>query len=74
MKKVPKAITLIKNLEEDTIEIHNIHYIEESIAVKLMQKYAKLHVEAALKEASTKFDHYSNKDVILNSYPLDKIK
>lgn len=74
MKKVPKAITLINNLEEDTINMHNIHYIEESIVVKLMQKCAKLHVEAALFEASEKFDYYSNKDVILNSYSLDKIK
>jgi hypothetical protein len=33
-----------------------------------------MHVEAALKEASEHFDHYSNKNVILNSYPLTNIK
>jgi hypothetical protein len=44
------------------------------MTLEAMIEFAKLHVEAALKEASTKFDHYSNKDVILNSYPLENIK
>jgi len=39
-----------------------------------MIEFAKLHVKLALEEASAKFDHYSNKIVILNSYPPDKIK
>ena len=53
---------------------------------KAMIEFAKLHVEAALKEASEKAKmidvgiDYSiikwevDKDSILNSYPLDKIK
>jgi hypothetical protein len=50
-----------------------------------MVEFAKLHVEAALKEASVKtykasighgnvYHTESAKDSILNSYPLDKIK
>ena len=55
-----------------------------------MIEFAKLHVEAALKEASSKvtcseeyqYDEYDNailiakinRDSILNSYPLDNIK
>jgi len=53
-----------------------------------MIEFAKLHVEAALKEVSKKavltdevcdvlqvhwFDEYIDKDSILNAYPLDKI-
>ncbi len=41
---------------------------------QVMVEFAKMHVEAALKEASEHFDHYSNKNVILNSYPLSNIK
>jgi hypothetical protein len=46
----------------------------------IMIEFAKLHVEAALKEASKNTGHhYSNKDwvdkdSILNAYPLEKIK
>ena len=40
----------------------------------VLQEFAKLHVEAALKEASEKFDHYSNKNTILGSYSLDNIE
>lgn len=52
-----------------------------------MIEFAKLHVEAALKEASEKAHHYHistwkcegvqpevNKDSILNAYPLENIK
>jgi hypothetical protein len=57
---------------------------------EVMIEFAKLHVEAALKEASSKvtcseeyqYDEYDNailiakinRDSILNSYPLDNIK
>ena len=55
----------------------------------LLIEFAKLHVEAALKEASEKAHHYHvatwkcepkgiqpevNKDSILNAYPLENIK
>ena len=43
-------------------------------SIKIMKEFAKLHVEAALKDASDKFDHYSNKNAILSSYSLDNIK
>ena len=58
-------------------------------AIRAMIEFAKLHVEAALKEASKKAkitydysgntgseycDEFVDKDSILNSYPLDKIK
>jgi hypothetical protein len=48
-----------------------------------MIEFAKLHVEAALKEASeteivsgTSYKHRTNldMDIIMNSYPLEKIK
>jgi hypothetical protein len=60
-------------------------YTEEEIMIE----FAKLHVESALKEASEKAkityeysgntgseycDEFVDKDSILNSYPLDKIK
>lgn len=41
---------------------------------RAMVEFAKMHVEAALKEASEKFDHYSNKNAILGSYSLSNIK
>jgi hypothetical protein len=55
----------------------------------IMIEFAKMHVEAALKEASEKinltdevcealqnhwFNEYIDKDSILNSYPLENIK
>jgi hypothetical protein len=53
-------------------------YTEEEIMIE----FTKLHVEAALKEASEdveletygNFGNSVNKDSILNSYPLEKIK
>ena len=62
---------------------------DDDTIYKAMIEFAKLHVEAALKEASKKavltdevcdvlqehwFDEYIDKDSILNSYPLDNIK
>ena len=72
---------------------NDIRYVTYSLDEKLIT-FAKLHVEAALKEASEKikltdevcevliceglqnhwFKEYIDKDSILNSYPLDKIK
>ena len=62
---------------------------DDDTIYKAMIEFAKLHVEAALKEVSKKavltdevcdvlqehwFDEYIDKDSILNSYPLDNIK
>ena len=73
---MPKEITA----EEFLNDIKNITYSNEE---KLII-FAKLHVEAALKEASEKatikYDHfddmaaYINESSILNSYPLTNIK
>ena len=64
---------------------NDIRYVTYSLDEKLIT-FAKLHVEAALKEASEKAKmidvgiDYSiilwevNKDSIINSYPLDNIK
>ena len=59
--------------------------VNEEALYKIMIEFAKLHVEAALKEASEKADYITDgqehitdiwidKNSILNSYPLDKIK
>ena len=63
--------------------------VDEEALYKIMIEFAKLHVEAALKEASEKinltdevcealqnhwFKEYIDKDSILNSYSLDNIK
>jgi hypothetical protein len=52
-----------------------------SNAIEAMIEFAKLHVEAALKEAAEKAiteevwgDYYVDKKSILNSYPLISIK
>ena len=62
---------------------------DDDTIYKAMIEFAKLHVEAALKEASEKakltsevcevlqehwFEEYIDKNSILNSYPLDNIK
>lgn len=39
-----------------------------------MIEFAKLHVEAALKEASEEIGDYGERDLILNAYPLENIK
>ena len=68
-------------------EFYDVHDSDD--AVVMMLDFAKMHVEAALKEASEKikltdevcevlqehwFEEYIDKSSILNSYPLDKIK
>ena len=84
MEKILTAEDLALNFE-----IGNTKRISIEDAKEAMIEFAKLHVEAALKEASEKinltdevcealqnhwFKEYIDKDSILNSYPLDKIK
>ena len=79
MEKTPTAEEFlqqrdcIRNVEDFYNDVQPIDLIE----------FAKLHVTAALKEASERYEydetHISDdptflKDSILNSYPLDKIK
>ena len=71
MKKIPTAKKYLQGSDTydkdyTTISLHD--------AEQRMIEFAKMYVEAALKEASEKFDHYSNKNVVLNSYSLEKIK
>ena len=80
MNKIPTA--------EEFMESHNMSSSDNR--KKILIEFAKLHVEAALKEASekvtcseeTQYDEYDNavliakidKDSILNAYPLSNIR
>ncbi len=68
MGQIPTAKAFYQNYIEENN--HDSHVDIEEMLIE----FAKMHVEAALKEASEHFDHYSNKNVILNSYSLDNIK
>jgi len=79
MKKIPTSEEiLVKNSVFENPEISNfnliIHrdgYITAQKNIKrAMIEFAKMHVEAALRKASDRFDHC----LIPNSYPLDNIK
>jgi hypothetical protein len=89
MEKIPTAKKLINSKERsDEVFLSNgnyyySEYIDLKKVRKLMIEFAKLHVEAALKEASVKasvyadeggYSEFVDEDSILNSYPLDKIK
>jgi hypothetical protein len=77
MSKIPTAENfLIINDDKDFRLSMSGRYVSE-----MMIEFAKLHVEAALKEASEKADltdngrfPYVDKGSILNSYSLDNIK
>lgn len=71
MEKIPTAEEWLKHFEENA-------YTDTPISV-CMKEFAKLHVEAALKEASEKGKCSNGTSVvvvnsILNSYPLSNIK
>ena len=73
-KNIPTAEQVMKShynmdKDEDGNQVYYGWIVEDA-----MIEFAKMHVEAALKEASEKFDHYSNKNAILGSYSLDNIK
>lgn len=83
MENIPTA-------EELALSIYQpIHMGCNEFAIKLAIQFAKLHVEAALKEASEKakihseqiitlggrrYEESVDKDSILNAYPLTNIK
>jgi len=76
MEKIPTA-------EDFLIEAGFPGHAKHGLAKKWMIEFAKLHVQQALEEASKKAyityhenrgDEIIDKDSILNSYPLDKIK
>lgn len=73
----------------DTNKFAKVEYVSYKDTRELMVEFAKIHVEAALKEASEKakltsevcevlqehwFEEYIDKNSILNSYSLDNIK
>lgn len=72
MEKIPTA--------EEILQKHVPNrYTKENSWKNAMIEFAKLHVEAALKEASenvkiTDYGYSVDKDSILNSYPVENIK
>jgi hypothetical protein len=85
-KVIPTAEELFKKyswtakLDGETLKV-----VDRQDFLKAIKLYAKLHVEQALKEVSEQADYHTDgqehieqvwidKDSILNSYPLDKIK
>jgi hypothetical protein len=67
MKQVLTAKTVLKNFEEDTIIFRDanrvpIIYFTEKQTKDLMIEFAKMHVEAALKEASEKATMYDDNE------------
>ena len=73
MEKIPTAEEVIDKMVKFASANDTINCTVYSLS-QVMIEFAKMHVETALKEASEKFDHYSNKNAILNSYSLDNIK
>jgi hypothetical protein len=78
MEKIPTAEQIAYNSKFNNSGL--IHYKD---CAKLMNSFAKLHVQAALKAANenaiisyeaTDMEPYINKDSILNAYPLENIK
>jgi len=96
MEKIPTAEEWLLNHKEmskyDVASYDESGYlgVDEEALYKMMIEFAKLHVELALEEASSKvtcseeyqYDEYDNailiakinRDSILNSYTLDNIK
>ena len=81
------AEEFLKNFNEEENNIDKLYY--DSYVKKAMIKFAKMHVQEALKQASVEaevehelsnpYDPNSeyqivNKDSILNAYPLENIK
>ena len=79
MEKIPTAEELIEKTGSHEFW-QNFHLVKKDLNDKMIE-FAKLHVEAALKEAvkCLPYDDKMNQSLlderaILNSYPLDKIK
>jgi uncharacterized protein with PIN domain len=91
MKAIPTVKEFFKKYSDNTslTEGYYAYLVEKESFEEAMIEFAKLHVEAALKEASENakccngaivdLDHtiieaYVEKDSILNAYPLKNIK
>ena len=71
----PTAEEFLKNFNEKEGNIDKLYY--DSYVKKSMIEFAKLHVEAALKEANEKAimtGYVDSGQTILNAYPLINIK
>jgi hypothetical protein len=71
MNKVPSAEEFAT--EYDSMRMPSGVSYQKEIA-ELMIEFAKIHVEAALKQASYETNYDSLRADIINSYPLDLIK
>ena len=72
---IPTAEEFLKNFNEKEGNIDKLYY--DSYVKKSMIEFAKLHVEAALKEANEKAimtGYVDSGQTILNAYPLINIK
>jgi hypothetical protein len=78
MKKIPTAEEILSKKFSELKSSFDLNDVKDC-----MVEFARLHTEAALKEASEKADTQTihcthiqvvDKNSILNSYPLDKIK
>jgi len=78
--KLPTAKQYFDSLNKT--KVHGEFVLTESVSIKAMIEFAKLHIQKALKEASEKAEinyedfsgKYIDKDSILNAYNLDEIK
>jgi len=80
MKNIPTAEKFLEQyLRGDRVHDDINRVVDEEEAIEAMIEFAKLHVEAALKEAaetnypSTKSNFELVNSKILNSYPLENI-
>jgi hypothetical protein len=74
MKNIPTAEEFSKEFEGDEgLETRKGILIHENV-YKFAIEFAKLHVEAALKEASEEFNSKTYSEFVLNAYPLTNIK
>jgi hypothetical protein len=48
--------------------------VTRQACIAFMKVFAKLHVEAALKEASEEFNSKTYSEFVLNAYPIENIK
>lgn len=80
MSKIPTAEEFFKKYSDYTSlsEGHYDYLIEEDSFKESMIEFAKLHVEAALKEAKERCDDSTNSEglgeYIEKAYPLENIK
>lgn len=88
MSEIPAAEEFLQNYKNDSDHYADQDYSEGRL-IKALQEFAKLHVTAALKEASENAEteeemgnpydpddiyYVVDKKSILNSYPLENIK